>query len=52
MSSLLKEKREVKGFKVLTSVKNKDSKKKKTSIIIKKGKVVSNKLKKKSNLVT
>ena len=51
MPSLLKKERKVKSFKALTSIKNRESKKKKTSIIIvKRDKVANNKLKKKSNL--
>ena len=51
MSSFLKEKKEAKGSKALASIKNESSKKKKTSIIVKRSKVVNSRLKKKSNLI-
>ena len=50
MSNFLKEEGEVESFKALTSIKNGDNKKKKTIIVVKRGRVVNSKLKKKSNL--
>ena len=51
MLSLLKKEREVESFKALASIKNKGSKKKKTStVVVRRNKVVNSKLKKKSNL--
>ena len=51
MLSFLKKKRKIESFKALISIKNRNNKKKKTSIVIKKSRVVNSRLKEKSNLV-
>ena len=51
MLGLLKKEREVESFKATTSIKNRGSKKKKTSTVaVRRGRVVNSRLEKESNL--